>query len=100
MFKKNRLTEEEVTTAVQAKPSHVVGKIIFVNKERGYGFISSREIRFTRIFFHWSALVNTTKQFMELEKGMTVEFFPEPVEGKGIRALKVKVIPNVEDELV
>ena len=69
----------------------VRGKIIKVAPD-GWGFISSKEIEFTRIFFHWTALQQDTLHFKELKKGMLVEFEPLEIEGKGIRAIKIKVI--------
>ena len=74
-----------------------VGRIIRVSKA-GWGFISSRDIQFTRIFFHWTALRQDTLTFTELHTGMYVEFTPVQVPSKGYRALHVRVIdkPVVE----
>jgi cold shock CspA family protein len=71
----------------------VKGKIIKVS-ESGWGFISSIDIKFTRIFFHWTSLKQDTIKFTELRNGMKVEFTPIEVEGKGFRAIKIEVIPN------
>jgi len=68
-----------------------VGRIIKVSKQ-GWGFISSREIEFTRIFFHWTSLRQDTVPFLELKTGMMVEFTPVQVPMKGYRAIHVKVI--------
>jgi len=68
-----------------------VGRIIRVSKA-GWGFISSRDIQFTRIFFHWTALRQDTLTFTELHTGMYVEFTPLQVPSKGYRALHVRVI--------
>lgn len=68
-----------------------VGKIIKVSKE-GWGFISSRDIEFTRIFFHWTALVKDTLKFTELRSGMHVEFIPVETPDKGWRAIHVRII--------
>lgn len=75
----------------------VVGRIIKMSKQ-GWGFISSREIEFTRIFFHWTALRQDTLPFLELKTGMTVEFTPVRLPMKGYRAIHVRVIekPKVE----
>jgi cold shock CspA family protein len=72
-----------------------VGRVIKVSKE-GWGFISSKEIQFTRIFFHWTALRQDTVPFLELKTGMTVEFTPIQIPGKGYRAIHVRVVdkPN------
>ena len=72
----------------------VVGRVIKVHKT-GWGFISSKEIEFTRIFFHWTALRQDTVKFPELKTGMHVEFTPVEIPGKGFRAVHVRVIPKV-----
>lgn len=71
----------------------VVGRIIKVSED-GWGFISSKEIKFTRIFFHWTALRQDTLRFTELHTGMHVEFTPVEIQGKGFRAVHVRVIPT------
>lgn len=71
----------------------VKGKIIKV-ASGGWGFISSKEIKFTRIFFHWTSLKQDTLKFTELKNGMKVEFTPVEIEGKGWRALKIEVLNN------
>ena len=75
----------------------VVGRIIKISKA-GWGFISSKEIEFTRIFFHWTALRGDTLSFKDLKTGMKVEFTPVEYPGKGYRAMHVRVllkeIPN------
>jgi cold shock CspA family protein len=68
-----------------------IGKIIKLSKT-GWGFISSKDIQFTRIFFHWSALRQDTIPFLELKTGMMVEFTPLQVEGKGWRAVHIRVL--------
>lgn len=75
----------------------IVGRIIKVSKE-GWGFISSKDIQFTRIFFHWTALQQDTATFLELRTGMIVEFVPVQIPGKGWRAVHIKILetPNVE----
>lgn len=69
----------------------VVGRIIKVSK-LGWGFISSKEIEFTRIFFHWTALQQNTLPFLELKSGMKVEFTPIEIPDKGYRAIHVRVL--------
>jgi cold shock CspA family protein len=69
----------------------VVGKIIKVSDE-GWGFISSKEIKFTRIFFHWTSLRQDTLKFTDLKNGMKVEFTPVEAEGKGWRAIRIRVV--------
>lgn len=73
-----------------------IGRIIKVSKA-GWGFISSKEIEFTRIFFHWTALRQDTIAFPELRTGMTVEFTPLQIPGKGYRAVHVKVIEREKE---
>lgn len=69
----------------------IVGRIIKLSKS-GWGFISSRDIEFTRIFFHWTALKQDTLPFLELHTGMMVEFVPVQIPGKGWRAIHVTVL--------
>lgn len=73
------------------------GKIIKVSDE-GWGFISSLDLKFTRIFFHWTSLKQDTLKFTELHNGMQVEFEPVEVEGKGWRAIRIVVIPEEKKE--
>jgi cold shock CspA family protein len=69
----------------------VEGKIIHIS-DAGWGFISSLDIKFTRIFFHWTYLKQDTKKFTELKKGMRVKFTPIEVAGAGYRAIKIEVL--------
>jgi len=69
----------------------VTGKIIKVSED-GWGFIISQEIKFTRIFFHWTSLVHDTLKFPELKRGMQVEFVPVDKGDRGFHAIKVKVV--------
>jgi cold shock CspA family protein len=75
----------------------IVGRIIKVSKQ-GWGFISSRDIEFTRIFFHWTALQQDTLPFLELKTGMMVEFTPIQIPGKGWRAIHVSVLEKLNEE--
>lgn len=88
------MTPNEPTSTNNDKP--IIGKIIKIS-EKGYGFISSKEIPFTRIFFHWSSLVQDTLHFTELRSKMKVEFTPIEMEDKGYRAIKIRVIED-DDE--
>lgn len=78
---------------VKPEEKRATGKIIKVSDE-GWGFISSKEIKFTRIFFHWTSLKQETLKFQELKNGMKVEFTPVEVEGKGWRAIKIVVLQD------
>jgi cold shock CspA family protein len=89
-FKENEVPQQPDTTPIKATDKRVEGRIIKVSEE-GWGFISSKDIKFTRIFFHWTSLRQDTLNFKDLKKGMTVEFTPVEVEGKGYRAIKIKV---------
>jgi len=82
------------------------GRIIHLDSEKGFGFISSPSIKFTRIFFHWTALKADTLHFTKLERNMKVEFIARDIpdqetEGikvhKGWRAIKIKVIEDATD---
>lgn len=69
----------------------IIGKIIKLSP-KGYGFIISKDIPFTRIFFHWTALIQETIKFTELTTGMEVEFTPKESKDKGTRAIKIDVL--------
>jgi len=68
----------------------MTGKIIKLSPD-GWGFISSKDKPFTRIFFHWTALNGDTLNFTELHKGMTLEF-ELVAQDRGWRAIKIDVI--------
>jgi len=87
------LPTETDTTPIAQTERRVVGKITKVD-EGGWGFISCKEIPFTRIFYHWTSLRQDTLRFQQLKNGMKVEFTPIEVEGKGWRAIKITVIKN------
>lgn len=83
------------------------GKIVKVDKKGGWGFISSFEVPFTRIFFHWVDLKSSTKNMLELKRGMDVEFevIDHPYKNKnndkeviGKRAIKIEVIDDALNE--
>lgn len=83
----------------QQNNKQITGKIIHLNDDKGFGFITSEDIKFERIFFHWSSLVLDTKKFTELKVGMKVrcevfEVFPTDKypKQKGFRAIKIEVI--------
>lgn len=86
----------ELTEAVNKQ---VTGKIVHINDDKGFGFITSPEIKFERIFFHWTSLVLETLKFTELKLNMKVkcevyEVFPtdEKPKQKGWRAIRIEVI--------
>jgi cold shock CspA family protein len=69
----------------------IEGKIIGL-KPGGYGFISTLEIPFERIFFHWTGLKQETKRFMQLNVNDKVKFTPVKNEIRGWRAVNIEVI--------
>lgn len=50
----------------------VVGKIIYLNPS-GWGFINSHDIKFSKVYFHWTGLVSTLN-FEKLKKNDSVKF--------------------------
>lgn len=87
--------ESEVPLETTQTEQRAVGKIIKIS-DKGWGFISSKEIKWTRIFFHWTSLRQDTLNFANLQVGMMVEFTPMVVDQKGTRAIKIKVLPQEE----
>ena len=77
--------------------NYIRGKIIKLS-EQGWGFISSTELKFTRIFFHWSGLNQNTLKFPELKVGMMVEFIPIQYKEQGWRAIKINVVTKGHTE--
>jgi 'Cold-shock' DNA-binding domain len=93
-----KATEVEKVTEDKQNSERIKGRITRVDSS-GYCFVSSKEREFTRIFFHWTNLVQDTLHFKELKKGMWVDFIPLEKEGRGINAIKVRVIdPPNKDE--
>jgi cold shock CspA family protein len=95
-FKEGEVPTTPDTTPDNPRDRKVKGKIIKISGE-GWGFISSRDIKFTRIFFHWTALRQDTLRFEQLRNGMKVEFTPTEHEGKGWRAIKIRVLKEDKD---
>jgi len=92
-FKEGEEPSVPDTTPIKPEDKRVMGKIIKVSEE-GWGFISSKDIKFTRIFFHWTSLKQDTLKFPELKNGMKVEFTPVEVPDKGWRAIKIRVVKD------
>ena len=88
---------ENKDVPITREEKRVKGKIIKVSEE-GWGFISSKDIKFTRIFFHWTSLKQDTMNFTQLKNGLKVEFTPVEVEGKGWRAIKISVLDEPKDD--
>lgn len=90
------VTAEDISDAL---PKRITGKIIYLDEKEGWGFITSHELKFTRIYFHWTFLVQDTLHFLQLRKGMKVEFEPKEHAERGWRAIRVVVIDqNVEPD--
>lgn len=71
------------------------GKIAHLDE--GWGFITApKHLKYTRIFFYWSALVHPLK-FDDLQKGMEVEFVAKEDPLKGWRAFRIS-LPGKYDE--
>lgn len=68
----------------------IIGKILKTSG-KGWGFITTEEMPFKRIYFHWTEL-NPGFDFTNLRRGMKVEFIPIEVEGMGYRAIKINVV--------
>lgn len=75
----------------EIKNKRIIGKIIKISP-KGWGFIVSKEIPFTRIFFYWTSLLQETSHFTELKKGDEVEFEVIEDSVKGFRAIKIDVL--------
>ena len=60
----------------------IQGKIFSINEKKGYGFITSLELEFEKIYFYWSNLVNGISFKTDLKKGTLVEFDLVWVEAK------------------
>lgn len=67
------------------------GKIIAVNK-KGFGFISCKDVPFTRIYFHWTNLVPQTINFAEIKRGDPVDFILEKKADGTFKAIKVDIL--------
>lgn len=85
-------TENESETKEKSKL--IQGRIIYISED-GWGHIISKEIPFEKIFFHWTALRNDTARFKDIDEGMTVEFVPTNIPGKGWRALNIRIIDAI-----
>ena len=95
--KKDEIVQKE------AKEKRIIGKIIRTDP-RGYGFITSNEIPFERIFWHWTSLTFDTLKFPDIRRGMKVEFVPrhqgqdfETKKDKGYKAIRITIIDETID---
>jgi len=89
--------EAEKEARVHLQDEHeedqIEGRIIKVS-DRGYCFLISKDIPFTRIFLHWTALKSDTLHFTELRKGMIIRFTPQETKNHGFRAIKAEVVKD------
>jgi len=90
---------DEPVRSKDLEPKRIIGKIIHIQEEEGWGFITSHEdgYKFTRIFFHWTGLDKDTFHFLDLKKKMKVEFEPKNME-QGLRAIKIRVLDDGQIE--
>lgn len=96
-FLERVLGKEEVKPVTTEVPERVTGKIIKLSPG-GWGFLSTKEIKFTRIFFHWTALEQNTLNFTELKMGMNLSFKPIKLVDKGWRAIQIHVVDEKTEE--
>lgn len=66
------------------------GTVIHINS-KGYGFINSPSVPFTRIFFHWQSLHHTIN-IMDMHEGDKVSFELRKNDDGGFRAIRVDLI--------
>jgi cold shock CspA family protein len=69
----------------------LAGKIIKLHSN-GWGFITSTDLPFTRIFFHWTGLVQNTKKFPELKVNDKVRFVLQQNQEDAWKAIKIEVL--------
>lgn len=81
--------KEEITAKTEKR---CIGRVIKVAESEGWGFITSKDVPFTRIFFHWTSLAQDTLNFTEVKKGMDVEFTVTKTPLGKIRAIRIKVL--------
>jgi cold shock CspA family protein len=67
--------KEAEVIPLNTEPIRLLGKIVKLDKENGWGFITSPEKRFVRFYFHWTAL-KPTDDFNSLEINQLVRFEP------------------------
>lgn len=91
-FEETEITSTGETMVTNSEVKRIIGKIIKIAEHAGWGFITSKELKFTRIFFHWTSLKQETLNFTELKVGMKVEFTPIEFEDKGWRAIRIMVV--------
>lgn len=80
------------------------GKVIHKADDKGYFFITCKDIPFTRIYAYWQALLPNSVHFTKLQVGdevyfNAIEWFDSKTkEFKGIRAIKIGVLEYVDNK--
>lgn len=69
----------------------ITGKIIYLNETEGWGYINTHEIKFSKVYFHWTGLETNTKNFQELKRNDTLRFNAIKRE-KGWKAINIMVV--------
>lgn len=92
------MKEATVIPITSERIEGTITKVIDDEEKGGYGFISSPKAKpYTRIFFHWTGLLNTTLNFKDIRKGMKctfecINFTGKDGINKGWRAIKIEVL--------
>lgn len=73
----------------------IIGRIHYINKDKGYGFIVSEEIPFKKIYFYWTEL-RPTVDFQSLRRFSHVEFDASENE-KGWQARNIGLVDEPEE---
>lgn len=81
----------DLSGAVENKK--IIGKVTHLS-QKGYGFIESAELKFTRIYFSWTNL-HPAVQFTKLKVGDLLEFYPHFTEGRGYKAMKITKVQEL-----
>lgn len=100
VINKNGTVSRQISMeSIKTENKQITGKIIHLNQDKGFGFISSEDIKFERIFFHWTSLVGNKYKFTELKSGMKIKaeaFEVKPNEDntkqRGWRAIRIEII--------
>lgn len=74
------------------------GRISWINKTKGYGFITSLDIPFEKIYFYWEFL-NSDVKFLTLRRKDEVEFDVIDSPDRGYQARNISRIASEHEEL-
>lgn len=78
----------------QGYKKDVTGRIIYLNADEGWGFINSHDIKFSKVYFHWTGL-NTSLHFTSLKVDDTVKF-NALLRDKGWKAINIEAANDQE----